>query len=66
LEELKVEQFDDKLRRYKSNWLRNKARTNKNTMQKYCRITDQMDKDELKTVEETILLTETGLSRPNS
>ena len=35
-------------------------------MQKYCRIIDQMDEDDLKTVEETIFLAEAGLSRPNS
>jgi hypothetical protein len=29
LEELKVEPFDEKLRRYKSNWLRHATRTNK-------------------------------------
>jgi len=66
LEELKVEQFYEKLRRDKSYCLRHKARTNKSTMQKYCRIIDQMDEDDLKTFEDTIFLAETGLSIPNS
>jgi hypothetical protein len=65
-EELIVEQFYEKLRRDKSNCLRHKARTNKSTMQKYCRIIDQIDEDELKTFEEITFLAETGLSRSNS
>jgi hypothetical protein len=65
-EELKVEQFYEKLRRDKSNCLRHKARTNKSMMQKYCRIIDQMDEDELKTFEDTTFLAGKGLSRPNS
>jgi hypothetical protein len=32
LEELKVETFDEKLRRYKSNWLQHVTRTNNNRM----------------------------------
>jgi hypothetical protein len=36
LEELKVEQFDEKLRRYKSNWLRHKKKSNKTRCKKYC------------------------------
>jgi hypothetical protein len=41
LEELKVEPVDEKLRRYKSNWLQHVTRMN-NMMQKIMLIIDQM------------------------
>jgi hypothetical protein len=47
LEWLQVETVDEKLRRYKRNWLRHATGMNNNMMAKTRLITDQMDEDDL-------------------
>jgi len=46
LKELKVEPVDEKLRRYKSDWLRQVTRMKNNRLPKKCWIIDKMDKDD--------------------
>jgi len=67
LEEMKLEPVDEKLRRYKSHWLRHVTRMNNNRMPKIM-LTDRSNfEDDLEDLLERLLdEAETGLSRPKS
>jgi hypothetical protein len=65
LEELKVEAAEEKLRRYKSNWLRHVTRMNSNRMPKIMLSYNRSNKRKLGRPLKTLLdEDETGLSRP--
>jgi 3-phenylpropionate/cinnamic acid dioxygenase small subunit len=67
LEELKVQQFEQKLCRYKTNWLRHKTKTNKNTVQQnIAALQTKLTKATWKSFEEIIRPGRNRLSRPDS
>jgi hypothetical protein len=67
LKEFKVELADEKLRRYKSNWLRNMTRINSNRMSKIMLNYRLNGRRRLGRPSKRLLHeTETGLSRPDS
>jgi hypothetical protein len=67
LEELKVEPVDEKLRRYKSNWVWHVTRMNNNRMSKILLNYRSNERRRLRRPLKRLLdEAETGLSRPNS